>query len=89
EDNGTDACGKHTDNNNGDGAFKVDFVSSHPMLGSVGGSSFLYGDDIDLTSPKNQGEEILAWGNVVSRDKGKSACSDQVPVVVAYDPAAQ
>ncbi|MEY4550092.1 MAG: hypothetical protein RL685_6287 [Pseudomonadota bacterium] len=89
EDNGTDACGKHTDNNNGDGAFQVDFVPSHPMLGSVGGSSFLYGDDIDLTSPKNQGEQILAWGNVVSRDRGTSACSNQVPVVVAYDPAAQ
>lgn len=89
EDNGTDACGKHTDNNDGDGVFKVQYIPSHPMLGSVGGSSFLYGDDIDLSSPKNQGEEILAWGSVVSRDKGKPACDKQVPVVVAYDPAAQ
>lgn len=89
EDNGTDACGRHTDNNNGDGVYKVQFVPSHPMLGSVGGSSFLYGDDIDLSSPKNQGEEILAWGSVVSRDKGRSVCDKQVPVVVAFDPSAQ
>lgn len=90
EDNGTDACGKHTDNNNGNGAYKVQYVPNHPMLGSLGGSSFLYGDDIDLTSPKNQGEEILAWGSVVSSDKGnKPACDRRVPVVVAYDPAVQ
>jgi len=87
EDNGTDACGHHTDNNVGEGLYRVQYGPSHPMLGSLGGSSFLYGNDIDLSSPRNEGEQVLAWGSVVARNNGEPLCDANTPVVVAYDPA--
>lgn len=87
EDNGTTACGLHTDNNAGDGRFQVQAIQSHPMLGSLGGRSFFYGDDIDLTEPQNSGETVLAWGSVMNRGGRAPACDTRVPVVVAYDPA--
>ncbi|HEU4582978.1 MAG TPA: vWA domain-containing protein [Polyangiaceae bacterium] len=87
QDNGTDACGHSSDNNAGEAAYNVQYVPSHAMIGALGGTSFLYGDDIDLTTPKNEGEEVLAWGNVVRRSDGKSLCDTRMPVVVAYDPA--
>jgi Mg-chelatase subunit ChlD len=87
EDNGTSACGHYTDNNAGDALYQVQYAASHPMLGSLGGTSFSYGDDIDLSSPKNEGETVLAWGSVVSRHRGEPLCDTRVPAVVAYDPA--
>jgi Mg-chelatase subunit ChlD len=87
EDNGTSACGHQTDNNAGDGLYRVQYEPSHPMLGSLGGTSFLYGDDIDLSSPRNEGEQVLAWSTVVARNDGEALCDVRTPVVVAYDPA--
>jgi Mg-chelatase subunit ChlD len=87
QDNGTDVCGHSSDDNVGEAEYSVQYVPSHPMIGSLGGKSFLYGDDIDLTTPKNEGEEVLAWGNVVGRRDGESLCDTRMPVVVAYDPA--
>ncbi|HKO93607.1 MAG TPA: hypothetical protein VJU61_20780, partial [Polyangiaceae bacterium] len=86
-DNGTSACGRYTDNNVGEGLYDVLYEPGHPMLGSLGGTSFLYGDDIDLSSPRNEGEQVLAWGSVVGRDNGESLCDTNTPAVVAYDPA--
>jgi len=87
EDNGTDACGHSSDNNVGEAAFSVQYAPSHPMIGALAGSSFLYGNDIDNSSPRNEGEEVLAWGGVVDRRSGDAMCASRRPVVVAYDPA--
>jgi Mg-chelatase subunit ChlD len=87
QDNGTDACGHSSDNNVGEAAFHVQYAPSHPMIGALGGTSFLYGNDIDLSSPRNEGEQVLAWGDVVNRRTGEAFCDSRRPVVVAYDPA--
>ena len=87
QDNGTEACGLRTDNNDGNGRFLVQAIDTHPMLGALGGRSFSYGDDIDLTSPSNSGEQVLAWASVVNEGSSQPACDTRVPVVVAYDPA--
>jgi len=86
-DNGTDACGHSSDNNVGEAAFNVQYAPSHPMIGALGGTSFLYGNDIDQSSPRNEGEQVLGWGSVVNRQTGASFCDTRRPVVVAYDPA--
>jgi Mg-chelatase subunit ChlD len=86
-DNGTDACGHSSDNNVGEAAFSVQYAPSHQMIGSLGGTAFQYGNDIDQSSPRNEGEEVLAWGSVVNRQTGASFCDVRRPVVVAYDPA--
>jgi hypothetical protein len=86
-DNGTDACGHSSDNNVGEATFDVHYAASHPMIGALGGTSFLYGNDIDNSTPRNEGEEVLAWGGVVNRSTGESFCDARRPVVVAYDPA--
>jgi Mg-chelatase subunit ChlD len=87
QDNGTGACGRYTDNNSGDASFQVQFEASHPMIGSLGGTSFLYGDDIDLSTPRSEGEQVLAWASVVAGKKNQAVCDTNVPAVVAFDPA--
>ena len=40
------------------------------------------GDDIDHTTPRDEGESILAWAEL----DGDEDCDVRVPVIVAYDP---
>jgi hypothetical protein len=83
--NGTSACGTAIDNNAA-GKYTVTFENgTHPMLSGLAKSSFFYGDDIDQSVARGEGEEVLAWA---SFDGGKK-CQVKVPVVVAYDPSAK
>lgn len=86
-DNGTDACGHSSDDNVGEAAFNVQYAPGHPMIGALAGSFVQYGNDIDNSTPRNEGEQVLAWASVVNRRTGESFCDERRPVVVAYDPA--
>lgn len=91
EHNGTSSCGVTTDNNTGNGAYAVSH-GAHDLLAGSSGKSYRYADDIDWTKPKGDGEQVLAWGTVISRDNGRAQCngnSGRVPVVVAFDPNAK
>ena len=61
EGNGTSTCGHPTDNNNGE-SYRITFTegSGHLLAAGLEGVSFLYGDDIDHSSPADDGEEVLA-----------------------------
>ncbi len=81
-DNGTDACGTRIDDNQA-GQYVVTFgEQDHPVLNGLGGSSFLYGNDIDLSYPRGEGEVVLATATV----SGDSACPER-SVIVGYDPS--
>ncbi|MCA9582876.1 MAG: VWA domain-containing protein, partial [Myxococcales bacterium] len=80
-DNGTSYCGKNIDNNGG-GRYVVEIAGGdHPVTAGLGGVTFEYGDDIDTTLPRGEGEEVLAWATV----KGASNCNPK-PVIVAFTP---
>lgn len=88
QDNGTGACGYGTDNDGGNGLYRVTLENDKVFWGNAAGKSMSYGDDIDQTTVKNEGESVLAWATVQD-GKGKpiKGCDLKVPVVVAYDPA--
>jgi hypothetical protein len=81
--NGTRTCGERTDNQNGL-QYEVTFDSNyHPLVRNSLGTSFLYGDDIDHSTPLGLGEEVLAWATLNNRPN----CNVRVPVIVAWDPS--
>lgn len=80
--NGTNICGTQTDDRRG-ANYRVDVVDDdHPLTRGIAGASFLYGNDIDHSTPRDEGEEVLAW----ARLDGVESCEVRVPVVVAYRP---
>lgn len=78
--NGTSVCGVWTDNNAG-AEYRVDFGTGHPVVATVGGSSHLYGDDIDDTTARDEGETVVATAQL----DGRPDCGTR-PVVVAWTP---
>lgn len=80
--NGTSTCGKPTDNNTGSD-YRVTFRTNtgHPMAAELEGATFLYGDDIDHSTPVGDGEHVLAWAEL----EGEPSCTVRVPVVMALD----
>lgn len=80
QDNGTSACGVGIDNQIG-GRYRVAMnVETHPVIAGLEGTSFLYGDDIDLSEALD-GTEVVAWATVES----KASCAKR-PVVTAFTP---
>ncbi len=80
--NGTQTCGVHTDDNEGEAYDVVLETGTHPLIAGLSGVSFSYGDDIDHTTPLGQGEEVLAWASMPSEFN----CDLRTPVIVAVDP---
>jgi hypothetical protein len=78
--NGTSVCGVWTDNNAG-AEYAVSYASGHPVVATVGGTSHLYGDDIDETTARNEGEVVLATAQL----DGRPDCGTR-PVVVGWTP---
>ncbi len=79
--NGTSYCGAPTNNNVGED-YDVTFGNDdHPMLAGLQGLSTLYGDDIDTTVARGEGEAVLATATLA----GHPECGD-VPVVVSWTP---
>lgn len=84
QDNGTNACGLHTDNNQGSTyavKFEIPTSDPHPMATGLEQLSFKYGNDIDLTRPLEKGERVLAWAYVETE-----TCELRTPAVVALEP---
>ncbi len=81
--NGTPYCGVRINNNTGN-AYEVTMGSDHPVLAGLEGTTFLYTDDIDVTTPANVGEQVLATANL----PGGSECPSH-PAIVVFDPAGQ
>lgn len=80
--NGTQTCGRHTDNRQGD-RYAVTFTDDdHPVLAGLADVEVLYGNDIDHSSPVDDGSQVLAWAEL---EDGRR-CDVQVPVVVVHDP---
>lgn len=80
-DNGTTTCGRPTDNNAGD-SYRITFDhTDHLLAAGLDGTTFLYGDDIDHSTPVNDGETVLAWANL----EGYPSCTVRTPVVIAVD----
>lgn len=85
-DNGTSACGVSIDNNAGNGSYRVTFEEgTHPIVSGLSGQTFLYGDDIDRSTPRHEGESVLATAVPVD-PLGAPLCVDTRPVIVAFDP---
>ena len=78
--NGTSACGVWTDNNAGSN-YRVTTGAGHPVVAGTEGQSNLYGDDIDETTARNEGETVLATAIL----DGHPECGER-PVVVAWTP---
>jgi len=80
--NGTSACGRTIDNNSG-GKYRVTFGSEdHAILRGLAGLETKYGNDIDHSTAKAEGEVVLATATV----DGSASCMTPVPVVVVHDP---
>ncbi|MBN2798707.1 MAG: VWA domain-containing protein [Deltaproteobacteria bacterium] len=80
-DNGTSTCGVHTDNQQG-GALQIAFAElDHPIAVAMAGEVLSYGDDMDHTTPRGEGEQVLAWASL--RDAPECAA---FPAVVSYEP---
>lgn len=80
QDNGTSTCSLRTDNNAG-ASFRVELGSGHPLLEGIENTSFLYGDDIDLSAPTDTGEQILG-----SATLPEGRCNSWRPVISAFAP---
>lgn len=79
--NGTRYCGRHIDGNRRD-VYTIDVGDGHPLVATSAGSSFVYGDDMDATTPAGRGEQVLAWARAAWDD----SC-ERLPVLVGFDPA--
>ncbi len=83
ESNGTRFCERNIDNNRSSRSYRVQLDSAeHPLLVGISGQEFLYGDDIDISTPAGAGEEVLAWADGVDAD-GEVFCQRRIPVIVA------
>jgi hypothetical protein len=80
-DNGTGFCGAWTDNNDGSDYLVTIGADAHPVTAGLEGQTFLYGDDIDTTVARGEGETVLATATL----DGSAGCAT-VPVVVAGEP---
>lgn len=78
--NGTDACGIRTDNNAG-ALLAVELGEGHPLLEGIEHMSFLYGDDIDVSTPVADGAAVLGAATLPG-----SGCAESRPVLTAYKP---
>ena len=81
QDNGVKYCGVKTDDNEGASMVVSYDEGDHPLIDGLAGTSFLYGDDIDRTHPRGEGERVLAWATLAD-----GTCDVVVPTIVALDP---
>ncbi len=79
--NGTSFCGEWTDNNQGAEYLVTISSDAHPVIAGLEGQTFLYGDDIDTSVARGEGETVLATATL----DGGVGC-DTVPVVLAWEP---
>ncbi len=85
-DNGTRACGERTDDGKG-GQYVVQVSdTSHPVTAGLEGASFTYGDDLDESVARHEGEEILVRATAVVDQEGDQVCNMLRPAVVVYQP---
>lgn len=81
-DNGVKYCGVNIDNLTG-GRYEVTFNQQrHAAIEGLEGQSFLYGDDIDSTTPIDERTEVLAWATT----QGVAGCALK-PVITVFDPS--
>lgn len=80
-DNGVTTCGAWTDDDVGSWLRVSVDDTDHPLVAGLAGTSFLYGNDIDATVPRDEGETVLAWSTL----DGDDACAP-VPVIVGWQP---
>lgn len=86
KDNGTNACGTSVDNRKG-GKYVVRIDSgANPIGAGLEGIEFNYGNDIDRSVARNEGETVVSATVSVLDGKGKVICKDNRPVVVGYQP---
>lgn len=78
--NGVRTCGQTTDNNRG-ASFSIDVTNPHPLFGGITSTSWLYGDDIDVSTPNGQAQVVA------TADLDGQACQPR-PTVVVTDPNA-
>lgn len=80
EGDGRVTCGSRTFNNAGS-SFQVNLGSGHPLLEGIENATFMYGDDIDMSVPIGQGEQILGLANLPG-----GRCRNERPVISAFAP---
>jgi hypothetical protein len=79
--NGTSTCGVRTDNGRGANYAVTALDEPHPVLAGLEGAVLSYGDDLDHTSPRNEGEVVLAWATL----EGDPSCPTRVPAIVVSE----
>ena len=81
-DNGiTSKCGQLTDNDQGEN-LRVQLGSGHPLVDGIENTSFLYGNDIDFSTPADSTVQVLGWAS----PDGGGCPADQRPAVTVVDP---
>lgn len=80
--NGTQACGQRIDNLQGGHYIVTVAEAEHAVTTGIEGERFLYGNDIDHSVPRGEGEVVLATATVA----GDEGCMTPVPVVIGFDP---
>ncbi len=80
ESNGTYTCGDYIYGDTGQ-EFTVDIPDSdHPVLNGIAPQSFDYGYNIDLSTPLDRGEEVLAQASYSDGE----GCSTETPAIIAF-----
>ncbi|MCB9668717.1 MAG: VWA domain-containing protein [Alphaproteobacteria bacterium] len=78
-DNGVQTCGHPTNDNLGD-RFSLEVTNAHPLFAGLTQTTWLYGDDIDLSTP-NGSSEVIAEAGL----EGEPTCALR-PAVAVIDP---
>lgn len=80
EDNGTRTCDAPTDNRAGE-RFDVALGAGHALTAGVDSAAWRYGNDIDASRARGEGELVLAEATF-----NRGSCAARRPVVVAWEP---
>ncbi len=64
-------------------------AEAHPVIQDLEGLKFLYGDDIDMSTPLAQGEQVLAWATLNPAENCNDRPCPKTPVIIALDPNVQ
>ena len=60
--------------------------NGHPISAGLDGVSFTDSNDIDLSTPRNEGETIVTATISVLDGDDSTVCEDSRPVVVGFEP---
>ena len=82
---GVNFCGAFIDDDMGKNYQVTVEADAHPVIKDLEGLKFLYGDDIDMSTPLAQGERVLAWATLNPTENCNNRPCPKTPVIIALD----